>query len=313
MKPSFFLIGAPKCATTSWAKYLSSHSQISISDPKEPHYFCNDLRSRFHPRISNNDEYEELFAVSPMTRVAGEATPLYLYSDEAISRIRAYASEAKVIILLRRQPEFVWSLHQQFLYRRIEQIEDPLSAWRLSSDRDFSEYQEPELAAKLLDYRTMAHFEPRILRVLEVFPPSHVLVSWLEDWKHDPSGLWSKICAFIGVDHEAPPDFGRENEAKHHRYSWLSQFTNRPPPVLLGVARVIRKLLHLRRLRLAERIRDLNKQHGYRYLITPDIETEILEFYAESNQRLNAELTRLGRLYIPDVVAEMSGSGIEAD
>ena len=37
--PNFFIIGAPKCGTTSLATWLGSHPQIYFSPNKEPHYF----------------------------------------------------------------------------------------------------------------------------------------------------------------------------------------------------------------------------------------------------------------------------------
>ncbi|WP_040414858.1 sulfotransferase [Desulfococcus multivorans] len=37
--PDFFIIGAPRCGTTSLSRYLSKHPDICFSRPKEPHYF----------------------------------------------------------------------------------------------------------------------------------------------------------------------------------------------------------------------------------------------------------------------------------
>ena len=45
LKPNFFIIGAPKCGTTSLHNYLKSHSQITMSNPKEPHYFSKDIKN----------------------------------------------------------------------------------------------------------------------------------------------------------------------------------------------------------------------------------------------------------------------------
>ena len=44
MQPNFFIIGAPKCGTTALSRYLSQHPNIFMSDPKEPHYFCDDFK-----------------------------------------------------------------------------------------------------------------------------------------------------------------------------------------------------------------------------------------------------------------------------
>ena len=41
--PNFFIVGAPKCATTSMDYYLGQHPEIFMCPSKEPHYFAEDL------------------------------------------------------------------------------------------------------------------------------------------------------------------------------------------------------------------------------------------------------------------------------
>ena len=38
--PDFFLVGAPRCGTTSLSRYLAANPQVCFSRPKEPHYFA---------------------------------------------------------------------------------------------------------------------------------------------------------------------------------------------------------------------------------------------------------------------------------
>ena len=46
IRPNFFIVGAPKCGTTSLDEYLRQHPNVFISRPKEPHYFSTDLNNR---------------------------------------------------------------------------------------------------------------------------------------------------------------------------------------------------------------------------------------------------------------------------
>lgn len=39
--PNTFIVGAPKCGTTSLVSYLSQHPQVHISKIKEPHFFSS--------------------------------------------------------------------------------------------------------------------------------------------------------------------------------------------------------------------------------------------------------------------------------
>jgi hypothetical protein len=54
LKPNFFIIGAPKCGTTSLSVYLSEHQEIVMSNPKEPHYFSTDIENG---RMTDQSKY----------------------------------------------------------------------------------------------------------------------------------------------------------------------------------------------------------------------------------------------------------------
>jgi hypothetical protein len=55
-RPNFFIIGAPKCGTTSLANWLAQHPNVYFSPTKETHYFNNDRSpTNYH------DEYSYLF------------------------------------------------------------------------------------------------------------------------------------------------------------------------------------------------------------------------------------------------------------
>ena len=57
LKPNLFIVGAPRCGTTALAQWLSGHSQVFVSTPKEPHYFSDE-----HQWVFSLDAYEKLFA-----------------------------------------------------------------------------------------------------------------------------------------------------------------------------------------------------------------------------------------------------------
>ena len=44
-KTNLFLIGAPKCGTTSLAESLSSFQEISLGKKKEPNFFNTDFKN----------------------------------------------------------------------------------------------------------------------------------------------------------------------------------------------------------------------------------------------------------------------------
>ncbi len=104
-KPDFFIIGAPKCGTTALATYLAEHPNIQLSDPKEPHYFCKDLKAGGPPVASDKDYVRRFFPglEESGASAAGEASVWYLYSDVAVRNILRFQPDAKFIVMLRKQ------------------------------------------------------------------------------------------------------------------------------------------------------------------------------------------------------------------
>ena len=124
MKPTFFIIGAPKCGTTAWVRYLRTHPGIFFADMKEPTHFATDLPGiRWVPTLA---EYESLFDRGFGAPVVAEASAMYLYSADAADAIRRYNPDAKILIFLRSQDDFLQSYHHQLLFRFAETIEDGL-------------------------------------------------------------------------------------------------------------------------------------------------------------------------------------------
>ena len=72
--PTFFVIGAAKCGTTSLHEYLDLHPDISMSDVKEPSYFL-ERTGRTGNKPSGRDAYLGLFKEGTAAR--GESSPQY--------------------------------------------------------------------------------------------------------------------------------------------------------------------------------------------------------------------------------------------
>ena len=71
-KPNFFIVGAPKCGTTSMWQYLKQHPEIFMTALKEPHYFGADLGPR--RIIETESQYLKLFAKAREQKRLGEAS-----------------------------------------------------------------------------------------------------------------------------------------------------------------------------------------------------------------------------------------------
>src|SRR5690349_11404630 len=84
LKPNFFILGAPKCGTTSMAKWLSDQPEIFISKHKEPHYYNTDGKRV----VLEYRHYLSLFEnATGFHKIIGEASTGYLYSKQAVPNI----------------------------------------------------------------------------------------------------------------------------------------------------------------------------------------------------------------------------------
>ena len=54
-RPNFFMVGAPRCATTTMYTYLKQHPDIYLSLLKEPIYFGSDLTRQ--PLAVTDEDY----------------------------------------------------------------------------------------------------------------------------------------------------------------------------------------------------------------------------------------------------------------
>ena len=108
--PNFLIIGSAKGGTSSLHYYLRQHPQIFMPDLKEPRFFAlegetlnfqNPDSAINHDSVTNLREYKNLFANAINEIGIGEASPLYLYSEKAVRRIKHYVPDAKLIVILR--------------------------------------------------------------------------------------------------------------------------------------------------------------------------------------------------------------------
>lgn len=220
--PNFFIIGAPKCGTTSLAAWLSEHPNIYISPWKEPRYFDRDLKTR--GRITT-EAYRALFAgVGPHHKAIGEATVWYLYSQEAVPAIECELPGSKYIVMVRNPVDMAYALHEQFLLDGVEHIKDFRRAWEMSPLRRAGKgvrrlfVSEP----RLLDYQMVCSLGQQVERLYKIVPPERILVIVLDDLKKDARREYLRVLDFLEV-----PDGGRtelvpRNPAKRVR-SFLLQ------------------------------------------------------------------------------------------
>ena len=116
--PDFFVVGAPKCGTTSLYDYLKMSTKLFLPEIKEPQFFAyKNLGNQFKSVNSPNNvktrnfiihlkDYQKLFLKASNNQIIGDFSTHYLrYSNSFIENIKEVygdrVAELKIIILLR--------------------------------------------------------------------------------------------------------------------------------------------------------------------------------------------------------------------
>jgi len=284
-RPNFFILGAPKCGTTSLAAWLSQHPNIYLSSPKEPNFFNTD--DRVVGRLTLR-EYESLFNEAGAAHYAvGEASAQYLASDVALLNILEYSrSSPRFIICIRNPIEMAMSLHSYLVLSAIEDEVDFERAWYLQKKR---RAQSPPL---LRGDQRQVLYGPRCLlgrqleRVYAAVDRSSVHVVLLDDVMVDPKWEYQKVLHFLGVDDDGRSHFPIHNVGRTP--------TIRAIPMALRLIDILKSRLRIRRRsgfgeflwRLGTKLED------HRFTVSIKFRHELREYFRADIKTLSGLLDR---------------------
>ncbi|HEY4451170.1 MAG TPA: sulfotransferase [Solirubrobacteraceae bacterium] len=206
--PDFFIVGHHKCGTTALYEMLRRHPQIYMPDVKEPWFLAEDLPLRFEPQTwlpTTLPEYLSLFAPAGPDRIAGEATPSYLFSHAAAARIAELQPNARIIAILREPAAFLRSLHLQSVRNHAETEADFGKALALEELRREGRAipTHAERPQELL-YSEHVRYVEQLRRYHAVFAPEQVLTLIYEDFRADNEGTVRQVLRFLDVDDGGP-------------------------------------------------------------------------------------------------------------
>jgi hypothetical protein len=227
--PNIFIVGAPRCGTSSLYAYLSAHPGVFVPSVKEPHYFGSDLAIRQRP-APDLERYLALFADAG-ARQSVDASVFYLYSRTAPAEILALSPSARILVLLRPAAEMIESHHAHNLLLGQEDILDLEEALAAEEDRVNGRRIPPRCTAPVtLRYSFLARFTDHVVRYREAFGAEGVKCVLLDDLRRNPERTYAEVLAFLGLEPAGGVDFRVHNERRRWRAPRLSR----------GVVRTIR-------------------------------------------------------------------------
>ncbi len=211
-EPNLFLVGAPKCGTTSVANYLAQHPEAFVCKPKEPAFFADDLRDRL---VSNEREYFGLFRSAGIERWVCDASTDYLFSQNAIARISQLYPDARFIVTCRDHADMAFSLYQEQYSNGYEDVADFSAAWALCAARRAGHHipmfvREP----RRLDYQSRIRVGAQLTQLSEHVPRDRIFFIDFDVLKNETPRVFRSLCDFLGIDPGAEIDFSPKNLQK---------------------------------------------------------------------------------------------------
>jgi hypothetical protein len=175
VKPAFLFIGPSKSASTWFFEILKEHPAVYVP-PQKGLFFFNE----FHER--GNDWYERFFSAAAEGQVVGEVCHDYLADADALSRIRDYRPDVRLICCLRHP------------------YERALSSWRFRQRNGERAPTLVETARRWPSVFEEGHYATHLETVLRYFPRAQLLVFFFEEVALCPESVASRVYDFIGVD-----------------------------------------------------------------------------------------------------------------
>lgn len=230
-RPNAFIVGAPRCGTTAMFSLLGQHPDVSVSDVKEPYYFCTDFHEesdRHHGRrmrfpVRTEADYLALFR-GPTRPVVLEATPAYLRSREAPASIHAFDPDARILVMVREPIELLRSLHAKMLSRGQEVLKNFREAIEAESDRRTGLRLPTGLFwPSSLYYSEWIAFAEQIERYRAVFGAGRVKVVVHDDFERNNASTYGEVVRFLGLDASFQPTPERTNTHRTVRFPALTR------------------------------------------------------------------------------------------
>jgi hypothetical protein len=232
-----FVVGAPRCGTTTLSRFLRGHPAIRFPAVKEPHFFAqHDLRGLSDDALRRRVEAEYLnrfFQNGEGRRVGADCSVTYLYTPELLEPVLRIWPESRFVIALRDPLTMLPSLHQRLLFMGDEMLTSFAKAWAAVPDRAAGR-RIPRgcVEPRWLRYDEAARFGTYVERLFKVVGKERCLPVIFDDLAADPGGEYRNLMDFCGLEPVPGAEVTAHRSGKAVRIQWLQRLLKRPPAAL---------------------------------------------------------------------------------
>lgn len=231
-----FIVGAPRCGTTSLANFLKNHPNVSFPIMKEPHYFAqHDLTGLSYPELVETVEGEYLARYFPHSHssahTAADCSVSYLYAPEQLEPVLRLWPDSRFVITVRDPMQMLPSLHKRLLFLGDETLTRFEDAWAAVPDRAAGRRIPRKcIEPRWLRYDEAGRYATYLERLFATVGRERCLVLLFDDLAADPLGQYRRLCDFLGI----PPlehtiELTPRRRSHDVRSIWLQRLLKRPP------------------------------------------------------------------------------------
>jgi hypothetical protein len=189
--PNLFVIGAPKCGTTSLHAALAQAPTAYMSRVKEPGFFSSDRQ------FARGVKYylDSYFKGANDYSVRGESTPWYLYSAAARRRIADVVGPtgARIVILLRNPADRAYSM-----YLDQHRIGNEERRFRDAVEEEMKQIESGNLNPDIRRrYIWGGQYAPHVTAWVDTFGRDRICIILTDDLR-DSASTWGLLSTFLG-------------------------------------------------------------------------------------------------------------------
>jgi hypothetical protein len=222
LRPSFIIIGAVRCGTTSLYYNICEHSCVLPAAYDEIGFFDSNYELGFNWYKSMFPTYFQKKKVESKTGICitGEDTPFYFWDKNAINRIKKEIPEIKLIALLRNPIDRAYSNYHLGVRLGSELLSFKDSIKKeielLEKNNDM-ESEEIEKFLRPRSYIAKGLYHHQIKNWFKVFSKEQILVLSTENLADNPNQTLDEIFSFLELPKEEIRNIQRKKVGKYKK------------------------------------------------------------------------------------------------
>ena len=229
-----FIVGAPRCGTTTLSRFLKDHPAVRFPALKEPHFFTQHdlgaLPDRELKQRVERDYLRRFFRADRHRPIGVDGSVSYLYSPERLEPVLRLWPECRFVVSVRDPLTMLPSLHRRLIYVGQETMPDFADAWAAVADR--AEGRKVPRACqdpRLLRYDEAARFGTYVERLFNAVGRERCLVLVFDDLVANPAGQYRRLMDFVELEPQPGVDLSPNREGQSVRFRWLQRVLKQPP------------------------------------------------------------------------------------